>query len=295
MTGRDIPLLATCWTSAGDAAPQVGDERSPIDLRRRIETAAASGWSGFGLVHADLIAFRETRGGLAELDAILRDNGMGFVELEFLGEWWTEGERRAASDLIRRDLFDAAEALGARTVKVAAAMEDQAIDDPDVFARELDALASEAVEHGTRVALEPMPFSSNLRTVQEGAALLDAIGNPGAGLCIDIWHVYRTQTDYSVVAGLPRDYVFVVELDDGAAQPTGSLWSDTIDRRRYPGRGDFDVPAFARAVRATGFDGPWGVEIISAEHRARPIEESLPELAREVRACFDQADAPGHP
>ena len=36
-------LLATCWTSAGDATPDRGDEVSPVDLRTRIETAAEVG------------------------------------------------------------------------------------------------------------------------------------------------------------------------------------------------------------------------------------------------------------
>ena len=279
-----VPLLATCWTTAGDAAPQRGDERSPIPIRERIETAAAAGWDGFGLVHADLVAFREEQP-LTELARMLDGNGMRFVELEFLGDWWTTGPRREFSDLVRADLLEAAEVLGARTVKVAADMAEGG-PDPDVFRTELDALATEAAGRGTRVALEPMPFSSNLRTIHDGAALLDSIGNPAAGLCVDIWHVFRAGTPYADLAALPPEYLFVVELDDGAAEPEGSLWDDTVDRRRYPGRGAFDVPAFVTAVQATGFDGPWGVEIISDEHRALPIDRSLPVVASETRACF---------
>jgi hypothetical protein len=52
-------LLATCWTSAGDATPDRGDEVSPVDLRTRIETAAEVGWEGFGLLHADLVIARD--------------------------------------------------------------------------------------------------------------------------------------------------------------------------------------------------------------------------------------------
>ncbi len=279
-----IDLLATCWTSAGDAAPQRGDERSPIPLRTRIEAVAAAGWAGIGLVHADVVAFREQHP-LSDLRQLLADNGLRYVELEFLGDWWTSGPERAASNRIRADLLDAAEELTALTVKVAAGMGDVA-PDPEVFLTELDTLANQAAERGTRVALEPMPFSSNVRTLDDGVAALQALGNPAAGLCVDIWHVFRSGTPYERVAALPRELVFVVELDDGTALPEGSLWDDTIDRRQYPGRGAFEVPAFIDAVRATGFTGPWGVEIISAEHRALPIAESLPRLAAEVKACF---------
>src|SRR3712207_6533297 len=47
-------LLATCWTWAGDAAPARGDERSPVSIRDRVAAVAAAGWSGIGLLHADL-------------------------------------------------------------------------------------------------------------------------------------------------------------------------------------------------------------------------------------------------
>ena len=34
--------------------------------------------------------------------------------------------------------------------------------------------------------------------------------------------------------------------------------------RRLPGDGDFDIGGFVAAVRAAGFQGPWGVELLSA-------------------------------
>jgi len=49
-------LLATCWSSAGDAASDRADLRSPLNLRERIEAASAAGFRGFGLLSADLPA-----------------------------------------------------------------------------------------------------------------------------------------------------------------------------------------------------------------------------------------------
>src|SRR3954452_9745305 len=86
-------LLATCWTSAADAAPDRGDEVSPVDLRARIETAAEVGWEGFGLLHADLAIARDTIG-LQELRQIFDGSGIRHVELDSLPWCWTAGERR---------------------------------------------------------------------------------------------------------------------------------------------------------------------------------------------------------
>ncbi|MFV0407930.1 MAG: sugar phosphate isomerase/epimerase family protein [Propioniciclava sp.] len=282
------PLLATCWTSAGNAAPQVGDERSPHDLAERMRAAVATGWRGFGLVHADLVAFREQHG-LPALRAVAADAGIERIELEFIGDWWTTGERRRASDLVRRDLFEAAALLEVPVVKIAAAMDEPPPE--DLLLTELDQIANEAREHGTRVAIEPMPFATNIRTLADGSRLLQAVGNPNVGLVVDTWHVYRAGTDYRQIPELiTGQEIFVLELDDGAAEPVGSLWDDTIDRRRYPGQGAFDVPAFIGAIRQTGYDGYWGVEIISADHRARPIDEGLADVAAATRACFAAAE-----
>ena len=38
-------------------------------------------------------------------------------------------------------------------------------------------------------------------------------------------------------------------------------------------RGSFDVPRFLRCIKATGYSGPFGVEIISGELRDRPLDE----------------------
>ena len=124
-------LLATCWTSAGDAAPGRGDEVSPIPLRERAEACAEAGWTGFGLLHADL---ELALGGvdLAHLRGMFEDCGVDRVELEFLGDWWTEGERRRESDRRRALLLSAAEALGAGAIKVGGELGGEPVD-PDRF------------------------------------------------------------------------------------------------------------------------------------------------------------------
>ena len=68
-------LMATCWSSAGDAASDRADLRSPLPLRRRVEAASAAGFTGFGLLSDDLPA-AVAEYGLPGIRTMLSDNGM---------------------------------------------------------------------------------------------------------------------------------------------------------------------------------------------------------------------------
>ncbi|MCW2697020.1 MAG: sugar phosphate isomerase/epimerase [Modestobacter sp.] len=281
-------LLATCWTSAGDAAPDRGDEISPVDLRTRIETAAEVGWEGFGLLHADL-AIAERTIGLQELRRIFDGAGIDHVELEVLPWWWTTDERRRISDQRRTRLLDAAEILGAATVKVAAEGDGRPVD-PARFHDDFDRLATQAGNAGTRVAVEFMPMN-NLPTLQAGVDFVTAVGNRHGGLTVDTWHVHRGGTSYAELERiLPVEHLFIVELDDADEQVVGTLWEDTVNARCLPGEGVFDVPAFIAAIHRAGHRGHWGVEILSEQHRQLPIREGLTRARAATLQALDAAE-----
>lgn len=285
-------LLASCWTWAGDAAPLRGDETSPIDIRTRIETAARTGWQGVGFIHADLPAIQETIG-LKGLKQLLDDNGIQHVELEFLADWWKTGELRAESDRWRSVLLDAAEVLGAKTIKIGAELAltgEPAPVDEEAFHREFDILATQAGNVGTRVALEPMPMN-NLKTVEIGAKFVNEVNNPHGGLTIDTWHVRRAGTSYTDLAALlPMDKVFIIEIDDAKTEVVGSLWDDTINERLYPGEGDFETAQFIKTIYQAGWRGHWGVEILAESHRKLPLETALTRAREAATKCLEQAE-----
>lgn len=67
-------FLATCWTTAGDAAPDRKDQRSPLDLRERVEAARDAGFTAFGLLYADLVE-AERAYGIAGIRSSSRTTG----------------------------------------------------------------------------------------------------------------------------------------------------------------------------------------------------------------------------
>lgn len=276
-------LVASCWTSAGNAAPLQNPETSPVPIEERLEAIASSGWSGFGLAHDDLAAARATLG-FPALRGLIDDAGLRYVEVELLTDWWDQNLATAWQPKFDL-LLEAAEMLGARFIKVGTSI-GRPLDNFDFLVEPLRRLTAEAALRGTRIALEPMPFSM-VGSVPAAADLMRKVDRPGCGLVVDYWHVFRAGTALDELSGsLGADQIFGVELNDAAADIRGTLFEDTRDNRRLCGRGDQDVAGFIRALKSIGFNGPWGVEILSDEHRALPVKEALRVAHATTAACF---------
>jgi sugar phosphate isomerase/epimerase len=289
---RTIELIASYWTIAGDVYPVGPNEISPFPFEKRVEVAARAGYHGLGLLHADLMAVAN-RLGLGEMRHMLDANGMQHVELEFLSDWYAQGPARAASDTVRQDLLEAAEALSARCIKIAPGLDESSLDDVALamprMVESFAALSREAAQYGTSIALEIMPFS-NIRTVSAALELVSTDPQPNGGLYLDIWHMARGGIDYSAVAQIPQQWIKAVELDDADRDVVGTLWDDTRFHRRLCGEGALDIPAFLQATRETGYRGPYAVEIISREHRRLPLEEEAKRSFETTRAQFRHLD-----
>jgi sugar phosphate isomerase/epimerase len=264
-------LIATCWTSAGDAAPMRSSERSPLDPIERVRQIAATGWMGLGFVLDDLRAIRDTIGYDTLADEIT-GAGLQHVEVELCSGWWkhpSEGWRGHWEELL-----EAAQALDAAFIKIGTDSA-PAVEDVRPLVAPLRDLAEEAASYGTKVALEPLPFGM-IASMPQGAELISQVDHPAAGLIVDYWHVFRAGTSLDELrACLTTDMVFGVELCDAQEDVVGSLFEDTRDNRELIGDGVQDVAGFIQALRSIGYEGPWGVEILSAAHRRRSLPEAL--------------------
>jgi sugar phosphate isomerase/epimerase len=266
-------LVATAWTSAGDTSPMRVPSTSPVPIAERVAAVADAGFGGMGLIADDLLAIKDGIG-FAGLRKLLSDNGLTHVEIELIERWWIPRGQPGNSYDVRDLLFEAADVLRPSFIKIGS-QNGPAFDDYMPVIPALRDLADEAAAHGTRIAIETMPFSA-IATVPMGAEIVTAAGHSGVGLLIDAWHVFRAETSLDELrAALSPDMVFGVELNDAAPEVVGTLFEDTVERRVLCGDGCFDLPGLVQVLRDTGFDGPWGVEILSADFRALPVAEAL--------------------
>jgi sugar phosphate isomerase/epimerase len=277
-------ILGLYWTTSGPVDVHYGREWSLFDLRDRCEQAARVGFSGIGLWHADLEHVLETRT-LDEVAALLDEHGLRHLELEFLWEWFLDpcDERRTKSDELRALLWGVAAALPAHHVKVGN-IPGTPCDIPRLTAAYAELCADAAEHHEAKVVYEFMPPDVNVQDLETALAIVEGADAPNGGLAIDTWHMSKLGIAPDELRAVPARHLGWVELSDGHYRNMPDPVDETINHRELPGEGEFPIREYVAAVRDAGYEGPWGVEVLSQKLRRLPIEQIFDRAAETTRA-----------
>jgi sugar phosphate isomerase/epimerase len=267
-------LLGLYWTVSGPVEVHVGREWSLFDLRDRCAHAARVGFAGLGLWHADLEHMLQNGKTLAEMRSLFDEYGLRYCELEFIGDWFLDpgDERRTASDRTRALLFEAAAVLPAHHIKVGnlAGTECE-------LPRLIEAygeLCEDAAQHtDAKIIYEFMPYDAVVNTLDRAVEVVEGANAANGGLAIDTWHLGKLDLEPDDLRRIPPQFISWVELSDGPFGIAEEWLDEVINRRRLPGAGDFPIRDYVRVCRELGYDGPWGVEVLSEELRNLPIDQ----------------------
>jgi sugar phosphate isomerase/epimerase len=93
------------------------------------------------------------------------------------------------------------------------------------------------------------------------------------GLVIDTWHMSKLGITPDDLRRIPLPRLAWVELSDGFYENMDDPVDETVNHRQLPGEGEFPLPAYIAVCRELGYEGPWGVEVLSEDLRALPIEQ----------------------
>lgn len=275
-------LIAAHWLLAGQR-PSAHPVPCAADLRERCAQAAAAGYAGIGLLDAEL-AWEVARHGMSGVCAMIEDAGLRHVELEALTGWWLEGDEwRRAFDR----MATAGRAIGAHIIKATGDFSAEPLS-AGAMAAAFDPLGHMARDSGMPVALEIIAFS-NIAHVPTALQVLGDHAGKGAGLMLDSWHFARRDLPLDTVAALPAALVLGVEISDIGSRIEGDIFTDTLDHRLVPGEGVYPIGAFLRAIAATGYAGPIGLEVLNANLRAGGVAAALDRCAGAARALIEAA------
>ncbi len=149
--------------------------------------------------------------------------------------------------------------------------------DPARRAEKLAELAHLAAPYGVGLAIEFYP-ASQIRTLGEALALIDATGRDDPGVTLDLLHVMRGGEGADALPLLADPRIRIAQLCDGpAAVPPDPLEWEASRERQLPGEGTFDLPAFLAALRP---DVPITVEV----PQQAALDRGVPPLDRARRA-----------
>jgi sugar phosphate isomerase/epimerase len=270
----------------------------PATPYRDFVGAAAS--AGFDAVSLWPLMYRraQSREGLdpATMRAIADDAGIRVTDLDPCGDWLpadpdapSEGIFRA--DWGREQFFEAAAVLGSDTI-VAVHLTGGRVE----HAAAVDGfgtLCDDAAAHGLRVALEFMPFSG-IPDLASGWSIVREADRPNGGLVLDVAHFVRSGRGDDLLASIPPERVYSVQLADGPAESPGDLVDEAMYHRRPPGEGDFGVAALLATLAARGVRARVGPELYQRSWGDSTAAEVAAALMAATRAVLGpDAVAPG--
>jgi sugar phosphate isomerase/epimerase len=129
-----------------------------------------------------------------------------------------------------------------------------------VAAHEYREAAKAAVDHGVRLAVEPLnPILMNVDTficsITHAARIFESVDHPNFGLFLDVWHFWE-QTDAPALIQKYGPKIFGVHIND---------WHSprAFGDRALPGDGIIPLVPLLKAIRATGYSGAYTLEIFS--------------------------------
>ncbi|MER7282976.1 TIM barrel protein [Dactylosporangium sp. NPDC000244] len=172
-----------------------------------------------------------------------------------------------AANLRRAErVFDVLEGLGAATLLVTSTVSPDAVDDDDLAAEQLHALATRAERRGIRIAYEAIAWGRFVNTTAHAWRIVRRAGHAALGLCVDSFHVLSRGEDPAALRVVPGAKIFHLQLAD-APRLNMDIVEWSRHHRLFPGMGSFDLAGLVRHVLGTGYDGPVSLEAFNDVYR----------------------------
>jgi sugar phosphate isomerase/epimerase len=134
----------------------------------------------------------------------------------------------------------------------------------------------DAVPTGVRFAIENTPVDSGRVSV-----ILDIVDRYPAdrvGVCLDVGHAHIEENLLSAVRAAGPRLIHVHASDNRGEK----------DEHLVPGKGAIPWNSVTAALRETGFDGPFTVEIRDSTRGEDPEYEDFDQILTECRASLDR-------
>jgi sugar phosphate isomerase/epimerase len=243
-------------------------------LPDRLDAAAVNGYRGITVRADDLEQLAGAGVDIREVMRRARDRGLETVMIEANSRWYQHEPPPVPfpSDTYSLDHhLTTAAVVGARHLNLIAPFRTSA--SVDSLTEQFATTCDRCADAGVTVHLEFIlwPPVDSLRAAWN---LVRAADRSNGGIMLDTWHFCRGEPDLALLATIPGERIFSVQLSDGAPDIKESLVKDTLRHRLLPGDGVFDLAGVVRTLQAIGGMHLVGPEVLSTELNAAAPSEA---------------------
>ncbi|MBY3793073.1 TIM barrel protein [Rhodococcus fascians] len=256
-------------------------------LDEKMRAIAEAGFDGFEVFEPDLISSPDLPADIAKKAA---DLGLTVDLYQPFRDADSDDPDQFARNLVRAERkFDVMEQLGCDLLLVCSSPLAGAVREDDMLIEQMATLAERAHRRGLRLAYEALAWGSHVATYRHAWDIVRQVDHPALGTCLDSFHILSRGDDPSGIREIPGEKIFFVQLADAPHLVMDVLqWSR--HHRCFPGQGNFDLATFGADVVASGYTGPWSLEIFNDVFRhsdtgrtASDAHRSLLHLQEQVR------------
>ncbi len=254
-----------------------------IDKLRNISD---QGFDAVEIFENDLLSAPQSA---AEVGKIMRDLSLDCAMFQPFRDY--EGLPRELSDRAldrMRRKFDVMDALGTDLILLCSNCSPQASGERQLLIDDLGRLAELADSRGKRIAYEALAWGLHVNDHRDAWGLVRDVDHPALGLCLDSFHSLANGIPSSSIGDIRAEKLFIIQLADAPKLEMDPLnWSRHF--RCMPGQGDFPLVDYVTAIRKTGYDGYWSLEIFNDRFRAGSASRVARDGIRGLKILHDLA------
>lgn len=236
----------------------------PGTLSAKIEAVAKAGFQYFEIFYEDLV-YGDIKA--RDVARYAKSLGLEIISLQSLRDFEAAPHQVREWNFRRGERYlDLAAELGVGMLVVTSNGRPDAIDDPDLAAADLVALADMAATRGLRVGYEALSGGRWVQTFTQALPIIQRAARKNLGLVIGTAHTTFAGGNLADLGKLDPNQIFLVHLADVADIKMDSrLLANNF--RLFPGQGDLPLHDVYRALGRIGYRGPVSLEIFNGQMR----------------------------
>jgi len=254
-------------------------------LDEKLRAAAGAGFDAVEIFENDLLSFN---GSPRDVGQLCRDLGLKICAFQPFRDFEGMGEPQRARNFARAERkFDVMQELGTDLLLICSNVSPASQGGIDRAAADFRALGERAAMRALRVGFEALAWGRHVNDYRDAWEIVRRSDHPSIGIVLDSFHALAPSFPVTPIESIPADRIFLVQLADAPKLGLDVLsWSRHF--RCFPGQGDLPVKAFMEAVLATGYAGPWSLEIFNDQFRSGSAVRTATDGLRSLILLEDQ-------